>query len=196
MVGGKKWWIFSLLVEQNLRGTETVLNMETGQALRAERWRWILYVALAIAGGLLTFVGARAQQKATDDATFRKLIDNYCAAWSTGNADSPARFYAQEDGLVFYDIAPFAYHGWKEYHDGVKKEFFDNMASGTLTAGNDLKVRRHGTVAWTTVSMHFSEKTKDGKTTETEIRYTGIWEHRPAGWVIVHEHLSAPLGGN
>jgi ketosteroid isomerase-like protein len=175
-----------------------VLNMETGQVgvRRGERWRWLLYVALAIAGGLLTFVGARAQQKATDDATFRKLIGEYCAAWSTDNADNAARFYAKDDGLVFYDVAPFSYHSWKEYHDGVKAEVFDNAESATLSAGKDLKVRRHGAVAWTTVSMHLSEKTKDGKTVETEIRYTGIWEHRPGGWVIVHEHLSAPLGGN
>jgi len=175
-----------------------VLNMETGQVRvrRGERWRWLLYVALAIAGGLLTFVGARAQQKATDDATFRKLIGEYCAAWSTDNADNAARFYAKDDGLVFYDVAPFSYHSWKEYHDGVKAEFFDNAESATLSAGKDLKVRRHGAVAWTTVSMHLSEKTKGGKTVETEIRYTGIWEHRPGGWMIVHEHLSAPLGGN
>ena len=26
----------------------------------AERWRWLLYVALALAGALVTFVGARA----------------------------------------------------------------------------------------------------------------------------------------
>lgn len=42
--------------------------------------------------------------------------------------------------------------------------------------------------------MHFSEKTKDGKSTETDVRYTGIWEKRGANWVLVHEHLSAPLG--
>ena len=42
---------------------------------QAERWRWLLYVVLAIVGALLTFVGARAQQKATDDATFRKMFD-------------------------------------------------------------------------------------------------------------------------
>jgi ketosteroid isomerase-like protein len=160
-----------------------------------ERWRWLLYVAMALAGALLTFVGARAQQKASDDATFRALIDSYCAAWSTGDADAPAKFYAKDDGLVFYDLAPFAYHSWKEYHDGVQKEFFANMASGSLTAGKDLKVSRHGTVAWTVVSMHFSEKTKDGKSTETEVRYTGIWEKRGHNWLLVHEHLSAPLGG-
>jgi ketosteroid isomerase-like protein len=162
-------------------------------SVRGERWRWLLYVAMAFAGALLTFVGARAQQKATDQATFRSLIDAYCAAWSTADANVPAKFYAKDDGLIFYDIAPFSYHGWKEYHDGVQKEFFSNMASGSLTAGKDLKVSRRGTVAWTTVSMHFSEKTKDGKTTEAEIRYTGIWEKRGPNWLLVHEHLSAPM---
>jgi ketosteroid isomerase-like protein len=161
-------------------------------SVRGERWRWLLYVAMAIAGAMLTFVGARAQQKASDDAKFRKLIADYCSAWSTANADNPAKFYAKDANLVFYDIAPFQYHGWKEYHDGVQKEFFNNMSSGSLTAGKDLKVTRRGTIAWTSVSMHFTDKTKDGKITETEIRYTGIWEKRGLNWLLVHEHLSAP----
>jgi ketosteroid isomerase-like protein len=161
---------------------------------RGGNWRWLIYVALALAGALLTFVGARAQQKATDDATFRKLIDSYCAAWSSGNADAPARFYAKEDGLVFYDVAPFAYRSWKEYHTGVQKEFLDGADSILLTAGKDLKVTRRGMIAWMTVPMHLTDKSKDGKTTEMDIRYTGIWEKRGANWVLVHEHLSAPLG--
>lgn len=169
---------------------------ENRRATSGERWRWILYVAFAIAGACLTFVAARAEQTASDHATFRKLIDAYCAAWSTGNTENPARFYAKEDGLVFYDVAPFAYHSWKEYREGAQKGLVDNIARGTLTAGKDLKVSRHGTVAWTTVSMHFSEKTKDGKNLETDIRYTGIWEKRPTGWLLVHEHLSAPLQTN
>ncbi len=158
-----------------------------------EGWRWLLYVAFALAGALLIFVGARAEQKATDDATFRKLTDDYCAAWSSGNADTPAKFYAKDDGLVFYDLAPFAYHSWKEYHDGVQKEFLDSASSLKLTAGKDLKVRRRGTMAWTTVSMHLSEKTKDGKSSEADVRYTGIWEKRGANWLLVHEHLSVPM---
>jgi ketosteroid isomerase-like protein len=167
------------------------IEFSTGQRAR---WRWLLYVALAFAGGLLTFVGARAQQRASDDATFRRLIEGYCAAWSSGNAEAPARFYAKDNGLVFYDLAPFAYHGWKEYHDGVQRELFANMASGSLLPGRDLKVTRRGTLAWTTVSMHFSEKTRDGKTMETQVRYTGIWEKRGTNWLLVHEHLSTPMG--
>src|SRR2546422_4563710 len=156
------------------------------------RWRWLLYVVLAIVGALVTFVGARAQQKATDDATFRKLIDSFCAAWSTGNAEAPGKFYAKDSGLVFYDVAPFAYHGWKEYHDGVQKEFLDKASEIKLTAGKELKVTRRGMIAWTIVPMHLMEKSKNGKTTEMDLRYTGIWEKRGASWVLVHDHLSAP----
>jgi ketosteroid isomerase-like protein len=171
----------------------TAMGMGVGKA--GGRWRWTLYVAVALAGAMLTFVGARAQQKATDDAKFRKLIDALCAAWSTGNAEAPAKFYAKDKDLVFYDVAPFAYHGWKEYHDGVQKEFLDNASEIKLTAGKDLKVTRRGMIAWTTVPMHLMEKTKDGKTSEMDLRYTGIWEKRGASWVLVHDHLSAPAAG-
>ncbi len=162
-------------------------------AVRVERWRWLLYVGLAFFGALLTFVGARAQQQASDQATFRKLTDDYCAAWSTGNPDKPAKFYSQDAGRVFYDLAPFSYHNWKEYHEGVQKNFFDNVSAASLTAGKDLKVTRRGTIAWTTVPMHLSMKTKDGKSVEAEVRYTGIWEKRGPSWLLVHEHLSVPM---
>ena len=174
------------------------MTASTGNAVlsRRERWRWLLYVAVALGGAMLTFVGARAQQKASDDATFRKLIEGYCAAWSSGSAEAPAKFYAKENGLVFYDVAPFAYHSWKEYHDGVQKEFLETAESLKLTAGKELKVTRRGIVAWTTVPMHLTEKSKDGKTSETDLRYTGIWEKRGANWVLVHEHLSTPMAGS
>jgi hypothetical protein len=76
------------------------MTASTGNAIhnRSDRWRWLLYVVVALAGAMLTFVGARAQQKASDDATFRRLIDGYCAAWSSGSADMPAKFYAKENG--------------------------------------------------------------------------------------------------
>jgi ketosteroid isomerase-like protein len=158
------------------------------------RWKWVLYVLLALFGGSITFVGARAQQKATEEATFRKLIDDYCAAWSSGNPDNAAKFYAQEEGVVFYDVAPFSYHSWKEYRAGVQKQFFDNLSAAKLTAGKDLKVTKRGTVTWMTVPMHLNTTGKDGKTADYDLRYTGIWEKRGARWVLVHEHISAPLG--
>jgi hypothetical protein len=72
------------------------MNSRVGAgSVRGERWRWLLYVAMAFAGALLTFVGARAQQKATDQATFRSLIDAYCTAWSTADAKRPGKVLRQ-----------------------------------------------------------------------------------------------------
>ncbi len=157
------------------------------------RNRRLFYAALTLTVALLSFSGARALPSSGDDASFRKLIDDYCAAWSTGNTDNAAKYYAKDDGLIFYDVTPFSYHGWKEYVPGVKKALLDNAAEAKLTAGKDLKVTRRGTVAWTTVPMHLYEKTKDGKVIEADLRYTGIWEKRGSSWLLVHEHLSVPM---
>jgi ketosteroid isomerase-like protein len=159
------------------------------------RFHWFLYVLIAFFGGLLTFVGARAQQKATDDATFRTLIDGYCTAWSSGNPDNAAKYYAKDASLTFYDLAPFSYTGWKQYSEGTHELFSTNVESISLTADKDLRVTRHGNIAWTTVSMHAFAKMKNGTTLDTPVRYTGIWERRGANWVLLHEHLSAPIAG-
>ena len=173
------------------------MSATAGQQSRsaAPRHHWFLYVILAFVGAMLTFVGARAQQKASDDATFRKLIDGYCAAWSSGNPENAAKYYAKDATLTFYDLAPFSYSGWKEYDAGVRKTFFDNTESASLTAGKELKVVRHGNIAWTTVPMRVTAKFKDGKSLDSPVRYTGIWEKRGKTWLLVHEHLSVPLGG-
>jgi ketosteroid isomerase-like protein len=160
-----------------------------------QHYRWRCYAALVLVGALMTLTAARAGKNSGDEATFRKLTDDYCAAWSTGNTDNAAKFYAQDDGLIFYDVTPFSYHGWKEYVPGVHKALFDSAAEAKLTAGKDLKVTRPGSIAWTTVPMHFYEKTKDGKVVEADLRYTGIWEKRGSNWLLVHEHLSVPMTG-
>jgi ketosteroid isomerase-like protein len=167
-----------------------------GLSGRRVKARLLLTMALAVGVVLLTFISASAQQQSKSDPRFRKLIDDYCAAWSTGNTDAPAKLYAQEDDLIFYDVAPFSYHGWKEYAPGVHKALLDGAAEIKLTAGDDLRVTRRGSVAWTVVPMHFREKTKDGKVIEADLRYTGIWEKRGSNWLLVHEHVSVPMAGN
>ncbi len=168
------------------------MNRETGWSAN-----WRLHCALIVAAALLaaplTVVLAQAQKQASDKAVFRKLVEDVAAAWSTGDADNPAKFYAKDANLVFYDIAPFSYHGWKEYHDGVQKNIFENMASGKLTAEKEFTVTRRGTLAWTTASEHLSMTEKDGKKVELDLRVTDIWERRGGQWLIVHEHVSAPL---
>jgi ketosteroid isomerase-like protein len=166
------------------------MNARPVQRADVPRHHWSLYILFAFLGALLTFAGARAETKASDDATFRKLIDSYCAAWSSGNVENAAKFYSKDEGLVFYDVTPFSYLGWKEYDAGVRKNFLEQTESASLTAGKELKVTRHGNIAWTTVPMRLTAKLKDGKTLDSPVRYTGIWEKQGKNWLLVHEHLS------
>ena len=132
-------------------------------------------------------------KKPGDAGEFKDLIRQYYEGWSSGNTDNPAKLYAKDANLVFFDVAPLKYNGWEEYKQGVQKNFYDNMTSAALTAKDDLAVTRHGNVAWTTVTGHLSVKMKDGKALETDIRHTAIWEKRGGKWLIVHDHVSVPM---
>jgi len=136
----------------------------------------------------------KAGRRSGGDPQFKSLIDRYYVAWSTLNPDNAAEFYARDASLVFFDIAPLKYNGWAEYKEGVKKNFIDTVSSAKLTPNDDLKVTRRGGVVWTSVTFHLSGTTKAGAKMEVDGRHTAIWEKQGAKWVIVHEHLSAPMG--
>ena len=137
----------------------------------------------------------RGATKQAPEAEFKALIDRYYAAWSSMNTDNASQFYAKDADLIFYDIAPLKYKNWAEYKEGVQKAFFDGATSAKLTPNNDLKVTRRGQIVWTTVTFHLSAKLKSGDSMEIEARHTAIWENRSGKWLIVHEHISAPLPG-
>jgi len=154
-------------------------------------------VAISI-GLLMAFIAVAQTRKASAglESEFKVLIDQYYAAWSTLNPDNAAKLYAKDADLVFYDIAPLKYNNWAEYKEGVKKAFTETMSSGKLTPKDDLKVTQRGSVVWTTVTFHLTAQPKaGGAALELDGRHTAIWEKRGGKWVIVHEHISAPLPG-
>ena len=62
------------------------------------RHHWSVYVLLALLGGMLTFAGARAQQKASDAATFRKLLEDYVLRGVPGTRRMPGSFMPKTMG--------------------------------------------------------------------------------------------------
>jgi len=81
----------------------------------------------------------------------------------------------------------------EEYRPGVQKQFFDNASAATLHCRQRPEShapRKH--CLDDGADAHFNDS-KDGKTSEAEVRYTGIWERRGASWLLVHEHLSVPM---
>ncbi|HMG36335.1 MAG TPA: nuclear transport factor 2 family protein [Blastocatellia bacterium] len=151
-------------------------------------------IALSVVIVAAAQTGAKGKETASD-AEFKKLISEYYDAWNTLNPDNAAKYYAKDASLVFYDIAPLKYNGWGEYHDGVIKNFFQVTTNAKLTPKDDLKVSRRGNIAWTTLTFHLSAKLKAGDSLDMDCRHTAIWELRDGKWLIVHEHVSAPLPG-
>ena len=161
--------------------------------------RFAVVLVIALMLSVATSVSAqmkKAPAKTALEAEFRAMVAQYYTAWSTLNPDNAAKYYAKDADLVFYDIAPLKYNNWTEYKAGVIKAFTETMSSGKLTPNDDLRVTQRGTVVWTTVTFHLSAKPKVvGPAMEVDCRHTAIWEKRGGKWLIVHEHVSAPLPG-
>ena len=130
--------------------------------------------------------------KADDTAEFKSLIQHYWEGWSTLDPDKTAPMYSKDADAVFFDVAPLKYNGWEEYKAGVKKVFAD-ASSASIVPNDDLKVTRRGNIAWTSNTFHGTINQKDGKTMQLVGRHTAVWEKRGGHWIIVHEHVSAPL---
>jgi len=122
------------------------------------------------------------RQRATDDATFAKLIDAILRRrGARAIRTTRAKYYAERRWVDLLRRVAVSYTAGKMYDAGVRKEFPDQVAKPFADGGRkELKVTRHGNIwPWTTVPMHLSAKMKDGKTD----RYTGggirgIWEKK------------------
>jgi ketosteroid isomerase-like protein len=137
----------------------------------------------------------KAPARSALEAEFKSMIDQYYTAWSTLDPDKAAKYYAKDADLVFYDVAPLKYKNWADYRAGVLKAFTETMSSGKLTPNDDLRINQRGNIVWTTLTFHLSARPKAGGAMEVECRHTAIWEKRGGKWLIVHEHVSAPLPG-
>ena len=158
--------------------------------------------SLALGVPLLMAVSASAQYPtgapqhppAGADPEIRTTLERLYAAWSDLDPAKTARFYAKDPQLAFFDVAPMKYTGWAEYAAGVPQAFA-NYRSGKFTLNDDLRVHRHGNQAWATATWRGELTTKAGGTEQVAGRYTAVLEKRGKDWLLLHEHMSVPLGG-
>jgi ketosteroid isomerase-like protein len=149
---------------------------------------FLLLLALASCGS-----GPTELAKGQDaTAEFKPIVEKLLAAWSTLDTKNPAPFYAKDAGLTFYDIAPLKYTGWAEYEAGFQK-IAGSWKSIKLTLNPDLQATRNGNYAWATYTATFEVVPKEGEPMKADARSTDIFEKRGDDWVIIHEHVSAPM---
>jgi ketosteroid isomerase-like protein len=140
-------------------------------------------------------VGAAQSPPAGADPEIRTTLERLYAAWSDLDPAKTARFYAKDPDLAFFDVAPMKYTGWAEYAAGVPKAFA-NYRSGKFTLNDDLRVHRHGNQAWATATWRGELTKKAGGIEQVAGRYTAVLEKRGKDWLVLHEHMSVPLGGD
>ena len=142
----------------------------------------------------LASCGGPVEPAKTVDATaeLKPLMEQMIADWTTLDPSKAAQYYARDAGLVFYDVAPLKYTGWREYEEGSKK-VFSTWKSIKITINPDFKAYKNGNVAWATFTSKFEITPKTGKAIKGEGRNTEVLEKRGKDWFIVHEHGSAPM---
>jgi len=124
---------------------------------------------------------------APDKALMQKIWDG----WATLDPANVAQYYATGP-RTFFDIAPLKYGSWEEYQAGVKN-VLAGYKSAKCTVNDDAAVHAQGDMVWGTATIAFEMTTKAGKVEMGNFRWTVIWENVDGKWLIVHEHVSAPI---
>src|SRR6478672_1226437 len=144
-------------------------------------------------GLAIVVVGVLGMAPAGKEPDFRAMQAEVDKAWCSLRAENAAPFYAKGKDNLFFDVAPMKYQGWSEYQDGAQKIFLDGAKSMKFIPKGDDHLTRSGDVAWTERTLHLSAEMKDGRPLELDCRDTVIWQRLGGKWLIVHEHVSAPL---
>jgi len=123
-----------------------------------------------------------------DKAYLQKIWDG----WATLDPANTAKFYATAGPNTFFDIAPLKYNSWDEYEKGVKG-VLAGYKSANFTVNDDAAIHTHGDLVWATATVKDEMTSKSGKVEMGTFRWTVIFENEDGKWLIVHEHVSAPL---
>lgn len=132
-------------------------------------------------------VAKAAGAAAPDKAHLQKIW----SGWSTLDVSKVAEFYAPGPH-VFFDIAPLKYNSWDEYQKGVVNVLAD-FKTAKFTVNDDAEIHPAGQYVWATATIKEDATMKSGKREMANFRWTVVLEKQDGEWLIVHEHVSAPL---
>lgn len=130
-------------------------------------------------------------KKAAGPVPDKDYLQKIWDGWSTLDPANVAKYYATGPH-VYFDIAPLKYGSFDEYSKGVQT-VVAGYKSAKFTLNDDVAIHPHGDLVWVTATVAEQMTTKAGKVEMGNFRWTGIFENEDGKWLIVHEHVSAPL---
>lgn len=154
---------------------------------------WTLSFLAGIAAISILAMQSHGQQS---EQALRELVPKIVASWETFDLAKIEPYYAKDADLTYFDLAPLKYNNWADYRATVPKVLFEPNTSLKLKVNDDLRVHSRGSLAWATFTFGADMTTKQGAASHLDGRWTMVLEKRGQGWIVVHEHVSAPLGGS
>lgn len=154
---------------------------------------WTLSFLTGIAAVFILAMQSHGQQS---EQALRELVPKIVASWETFDLAKIEPYYAKDADLTYFDLAPLKYNNWADYRATVPKVLFEPNTSLKLKVNDDLRVHSRGSLAWATFTFGADMTTKQGAASHLDGRWTMVLEKRGQGWIVVHEHVSAPLGGS
>jgi ketosteroid isomerase-like protein len=151
-----------------------------------------IIVGLAVAT-FTSMLGLANVARADDKADIEALEKRVAAGIQAKDADAIMANYVPGDSLIVFDlIPPRQYTGW----DAYKKDWV-GVVSGCADSPkfeiSDLDITADSKLAFSHSIQHFVCTDAKGNKLEMTMRATDAYRKVKGKWVIVHEHLSAPI---
>lgn len=149
---------------------------------------FLIAASLCSAAQAKSHIAKRVEIGSTPDKAYLQSIWD---GWSTLNPANVEKFYASGPH-TFFDIAPLKYGSFDEYEKGVKA-VVAGYKSARFTLNDDVALHPHGDLVWATATVAEQMTTTAGKVEMGNFRWTVVFENENGKWLIVHEHVSAPV---
>ncbi len=128
----------------------------------------------------------------SDEAQIRKLYGPWAAAFDARDADAIMKFYAPGETLLVFDVVPpLQYVGADAYRKDWQ-DFFGGYKTVKVEV-EQLGVVSNGKLAFTHSIQRVTGTDLHGKPVDVTLRVTDGLKKIKGKWLIVHEHVSAPI---
>ncbi len=149
-------------------------------------------VSLLLALGVVVSTSSPARAGTAAEAQIRHLYGPWAAAFNAKDADAIMKFYAPGEALLVFDvIPPLQYVGADAYHKDWQ-DFFGGYKTVKVEV-EQLGVVSDGKLAFTHSIQRVTGTDLHGKPIDVTLRVTDGLKKIKGKWLIVHEHVSAPI---
>ncbi len=144
-----------------------------------------LFLAACCCAGCRPAAPPAAFDQAADEAAIRAVLQQQQDAWNRGDVDAFMDGYARTDSLRFASGGAVQ-QGWQATLERYHRAYPDRAAMGTLSF--ELRQVRVLSPRWAFVFGAYALERADDRPTGL---FTLLFEKRPEGWRVVHDHTSA-----